>query len=162
VPINVRDAISNALTMFGAQLKSRGINLDFTYGNEELRALASVNQLGQVIINCVTNARDALSETGQANKQISIDAYRDDGKVYITISDNGPGMPPEVREQLFTPFFTTKEPGKGTGLGMSISQKLVEGFGGRIMCDSTPGKGTTIIIVLEEPAAEAEQAAGAG
>ena len=73
---------------------------------------------------------------------------KQNNRISIEISDNGPGIPKEVLQKIFDPFFTTKEVGKGTGLGLSISYSIIEKLGGRIMVASEEGKGTTFTIYL--------------
>ena len=121
-------------------------------------------QLNQVFMNILANAIDALEEqidnigwaTGDNKKdilspfQIRIRTEVVNEKwVSISIYDNGFGMTEEVSYKLFDPFFTTKEVGKGTGLGLSIShQIIVEKHGGQLNCNSVPGKGTELVIML--------------
>jgi signal transduction histidine kinase len=71
-----------------------------------------------------------------------------DGKVLISVSDNGPGIKPEVQSKIFEPFFTTKPVGQGTGLGLSICHSIIERHGGQIWCESSPGEGTTFRVRL--------------
>lgn len=120
-------------------------------------------------MNILTNAIDAIEEArnrkpmpkGQTDEllasqiadclpaTITIRTQAADGRIIIRISDNGLGMPEEVRKQLFEPFFTTKPIGQGTGLGMSIShQIIVEKHQGRLECYSTLGKGTEFVITI--------------
>lgn len=109
-------------------------------------------QLNQVLMNLLVNAIDALEEHGSRNgiSEILIQTKRvNDDHIAIHIIDNGPGIPESIKERLFEPFFTTKPIGKGTGLGLSISYKIiVEQHGGKLFCDSTPGKGTQFTIEI--------------
>jgi CheY-like chemotaxis protein len=116
---------------------------------------ASESRLGQVFLNLVVNAAQAIEEGHADENEIrvstSIDAM---GRVAIEITDTGSGMPAEVLERLFTPFFTTKAVGVGTGLGLSICHRIVTGFGGNIEVHSTLGKGTTFRVFLPVAAGE--------
>ncbi len=121
---------------------------------------ASESRLGQMFLNLVVNAAQAIEEGRAEDNEIRIATSTDtNGFVVVEIADTGSGMPPEVVERLFTPFFTTKPVGVGTGLGLSICHRLVTGFGGTIEVDSAPGRGTTFRISLppaaSEPAVEA-------
>jgi len=108
------------------------------------------NQMDQVFLNLLNNAKDAMSEGGS----ISVRTHLEDSWVRIDVKDTGCGMPREVMEKVFFPFFTTKGVGKGTGLGLSISHGIVESLGGRIELSSTVGAGTTFTIFLPAGAKE--------
>lgn len=133
--------------------------------------LVDPNQLENVLLNLVINARDAMQGAGQVT--IGLNNHRVDSTaapdpelapgeyVLITVTDSGEGMPPEVIERAFEPFFTTKPEGKGTGLGLSMAHGFVRQSGGHIRIDSVPGQGTTISIYLPRASAEAASAAAA-
>lgn len=120
------------------------------------------SQLNQVFMNLLSNAIDAVehqlelsidSETGVPTgtfiPEISIITEVQEDCAYIRIQDNGGGISPEIQARLFDPFFTTKPVGKGTGLGLSISHQIVvETHSGRLLCQSTPGKGTEFCVVV--------------
>jgi signal transduction histidine kinase len=72
----------------------------------------------------------------------------ENGKVLISVSDNGTGINPEVQSKIFEPFYTTKPVGQGTGLGLSICHSIIERHGGQIWCESAPGQGTTFRVRL--------------
>lgn len=105
----------------------------------------NLGQINQVFMNLIANAIQALEVTGG---RIEIATERIDDGVQVRVSDNGPGIPAEVRHRIFDPFFTTKEVGKGTGLGLTICQKIVDAHHGRIECDSEDGKGTEFRVWL--------------
>jgi len=101
-------------------------------------------QLGQVLINLLVNASQALEGEGK----IGVSTRLEGEEVVIRVSDTGPGIPKEIRERIFDPFFTTKEVGQGTGLGLSVSYGIVQRHNGRIEVDSWDGKGTTFSVRL--------------
>jgi len=108
------------------------------------------NQLENAILNMVINARDAMSGVGQLTiglANTTLDGTAGD-QVCLSITDTGCGMPPEVVQKIFDPFYTTKGPGQGTGLGMSMVYGFVKQSGGEIRIQSLPGLGTTIQIHL--------------
>ena len=110
---------------------------------------ASEARLGQVFLNLVVNAAQAIPEGHAHEHTITVStATAADGRVVIEIADTGTGMSPEVLEQLFRRFFTTKPLGIGTGLGLSICHRIVTGFGGTIDVTSEVGRGTTFRIAL--------------
>ncbi|MEO6953732.1 MAG: response regulator [Polyangia bacterium] len=117
---------------------------------------ASESRLGQVFLNLVVNAAQAIQEGRAESNEIRISTtVAPSGNVVVEIADTGPGMPPEVLGQLFTPFFTTKPIGVGTGLGLSICHSIIAGFGGSIEVQSEVGKGTSFRISLLPAATEA-------
>jgi signal transduction histidine kinase len=122
-----------------------------------------VDEFNQVILNLINNAADAIREaqsTRQDNEKgyISISTQRAGLWVIVKVSDNGTGIPANIRERVFDPFFTTKEVGKGTGQGLPISYDvIVNKLGGKISFETEEGKGTTFIVRLPiEPIQEKE------
>ena len=107
----------------------------------------NLSQLNQVFLNLITNAVHAIEAKGQSGV-IWIKTRSDRDYVYISIQDNGIGIKPEAQKRLFEPFYTTKKFGKGTGLGLTISQKIVEDHGGHLQFKSQHGKGTVFQISL--------------
>jgi signal transduction histidine kinase len=106
-------------------------------------ALADPAQLRQVFLNLLRNSREAMS--GQGGR-LTVAARPVDGQIEVVFSDTGRGMPNEVKDRIFEPFFSTKE--GGTGLGLAVSQQILQAHGGSIQCQSTPGQGTTFVIRL--------------
>ncbi len=102
------------------------------------------NQIQQVFFNLINNAGDAIGGSGK----ITITTRQDGGAVRISITDTGSGMDSETMKKIFDPFYTTKEIGRGTGLGLSVSIGIVESMGGRIEVQSMPGAGSTFTVVL--------------
>jgi PAS domain S-box-containing protein len=113
---------------------------------------ASESRLGQVFLNLVINAAQAIEEGQAEANEIRVVARRDGASIVIEVNDTGIGMTPEIRRRLFTPFFTTKPRGVGTGLGLSICHRIVTSFGGTIAVTSEPGRGSTFRVTL--PAVE--------
>lgn len=113
------------------------------------------NQLQQVFLNLLNNAFDALREDRPG--EIRITAARSDHELTVSVADNGCGIPPEHLEKVFLPFFTTKPPGRGTGLGLSACYGIVEGLGGRITVASELNVGSvfTVQLPLDGPSGEA-------
>ncbi len=105
-------------------------------------------QLGQVFMNLVANAAQAVAQRPDA--QIRVQIRRVGDRVEVVVSDNGPGVPDELRARIFDPFFTTKEVGDGTGLGLSISQEIIVSHGGslELTVDAESGLGATFVVSL--------------
>jgi signal transduction histidine kinase len=135
------------------------IEIRFAIPARPWNTLVDPNQLENVLLNLVINARDAMD--GQGHITIAVDnidiadgsALADTGIrpgefVTIAVSDTGSGMPQEVMDRAFEPFFTTKPEGKGTGLGLSMAHGFVKQSGGHIRLASVPGQGTTVTIFL--------------
>ena len=119
------------------------------------------SQINQVFLNVITNAAHAVTDIDREG-MIKVKTHADENNVYISIQDNGVGMDKDVQSHIFEAFYTTKEVGKGTGLGMSISHKIIEDHQGEIKLISKLGVGTNFMIVLPIKAAStntAEQAA---
>ncbi|WP_147820723.1 sensor histidine kinase [Salidesulfovibrio onnuriiensis] len=100
----------------------------------------------QVLLNLIINAVQALGEEGV----ILVSTFRADGMVCTEIRDTGPGIAPELQERIFNPFYTTKPPGQGTGLGLSVSLRIINQLGGDILVRSAPGKGAAFTVRLPQ------------
>jgi two-component system cell cycle sensor histidine kinase/response regulator CckA len=110
-----------------------------------------VHQLEQVLLNLVVNARDSIADNGTITIETSNLAARAPDErehIVISVTDDGAGIPPQVRQRIFEPFFTTKPVGKGTGLGLATVLGIVDQSGGRVEVDSVVGRGTTFRVVL--------------
>lgn len=119
--------------------------------------MVNSGELGQVLVNLIINAADAITERRDhgdpSDGLITLTACQDEKSVYIIITDNGTGMPEEVRKRIFDPFYTTKEIGKGTGQGLSISRAIIcKNHSGNLAVDSKPGEGTRFVIELPRDA----------
>ncbi len=108
------------------------------------RIACAPSQINQVLLNLFTNAAQAMDAPGR----IQVKSWADDSNICISVQDNGRGMPPEVMQRIFDPFYTTKPVGQGTGLGLSISYKIIRDHGGNIRVASEPGRGTRFLISL--------------
>jgi CheY-like chemotaxis protein/anti-sigma regulatory factor (Ser/Thr protein kinase) len=115
--------------------------------------LANEARLGQVFVNLLTNAADAMPSRPVAQNVITVTTRLRNGEVSVEVQDNGGGIAPEVLPRIFDPFFSTKPHGKGSGLGLSICRSVVEQLRGRIEVESTLGVGSTFRVLL--PAAPA-------
>ena len=117
-------------------------------------------QIQQVLINLLSNAQHALAETGRGGT-IRLATRALDDRIEMRVSDDGPGIPAELRERIFEPFFTTRKGRGGTGLGLSMCYGIVQGHGGTIRVESEPGEGTTFVVslpVVQSSGAEPEEA----
>jgi signal transduction histidine kinase len=148
-PVDINEPIRGVFTLIGQQLRLREIEVDLILEEDLPPVLATKNQLEQIFLNLVTNARDAIEQKGErGQRKITITTARDGERVVAGVYDTGAGMSAPVKEKIFEPFFTTKEAGKGTGLGLSITYNLVKDFNGEIEVESEAGVGTAFRISL--------------
>ena len=144
--IDVTDGIESTLLMLGYKLRD-GITVVRDYSADVPRIQAYPGELNQVWTNLIDNAIDAMA--GAGTLRLSTRAEGND--VVIEVGDTGPGMPPQVAARAFEAFYTTKDVGKGTGLGLDIAQRIVvERHGGTITIDSRPGK-TVLRVRIPAP-----------
>jgi len=131
--VNLRSAIERALTLFGEQLKSRGIEVDLSGVDVNLAPIsADPIALERVFINLVTNARDAIEDTKRGSGRISFSAHESGTSVSCEVADNGTGINPHNLDRIFNPYFTTKAIGKGTGMGLTEVFNAMIQFGGKV------------------------------
>jgi histidine kinase len=154
--VDVNAAIEGAYALLGKQFEARGITMLWELSSPLPLVMATSDQLEQVIINLLVNARDVLEEKLERGEikqpQITIRSFLEDGNVVVQVEDNGGGISNDLIHKIFEPFFTTKKVGQGTGLGLSISYGLIQDFGGEIHAANSPD-GAIFTIIL--PAAEA-------
>jgi two-component system NtrC family sensor kinase len=149
-PVLLNDIVRAAADMLGYTLRSHGVQLDLVLADGMPEVQADPDQLGQVVLNLVVNAQQAMANVeGPRCLTLStgVEALRPtplsrEPRVWLRVSDTGPGVPLEVRDRLFEPFFTTKDAGFGTGLGLSVSRSIVREHGGELMLESAPLAGT--------------------
>ena len=167
--LQIGDMLSD-LQMLMRRLAGEKIELDLRHGRDLWLVKADLNQLEQVLVNLVVNARDAMPDGGRITvrtRNISVadcDEFRENllspaEYVLIEVEDSGTGIAPDILEKIFEPFFTTKEVGKGTGLGLSMVYGIVKQTGGYVFVASEVGRGTTFRIFLPRHIPEIEEAA---
>ena len=142
--IDVRQILDSSLRMAAVTLRQRATvvkNYD-----DVPPVIANESRLGQVFLNLVVNAAQALPEGNPNDERIELTTELDGEMVTITIADTGSGIPKDVLPRIFEPFFTTKPVGQGTGLGLSICRRIVVQLGGDIAVTSEPGKGTRFVV----------------
>ena len=155
----VSEPVAGALKLMAAQLRVHGIDLQCDSSEPSPRVEGHANQIEQVLINLLSNARDALEARRAAaasappganpwHPTIRIHSAADVAGVRLSVSDNGGGIAPAVLERVFEPFFTTKDVGRGTGIGLALARAIVDHHGGRIEVDNQPGEGVTFTVWL--------------
>ncbi|HYO58071.1 ATP-binding response regulator [Archangium sp.] len=146
LPLDVHRALETAISMAANEIKHRA-RLVRDYAGP-LMAEADEGRLGQVFLNLLVNAAQAIPEGSVEGHEIRVTTRARSGEVVIEVRDTGSGIPAEHLERLFEPFFTTKPVGVGTGLGLSICHGIVSGFGGRMEVESQVGQGSTFRVIL--------------
>jgi PAS domain S-box-containing protein len=145
-PVNLVDLVEEATAFFAIDVERtrEDIAIERHYPNGDLICRIDPEQLQQVILNLLQNAMQAMPEGGTIEVGVSLEGNHG----VFSVGDTGHGMDAEVREKLFTPFFTTKE--DGTGLGLVTSKKIIDAHNGQIRVDSEPGRGTRFSISLPQ------------
>ena len=124
-----KSILDEALDLSAERIRNQHFEIKFA-GDENLEINCRSVQISQVLLNLFNNSFDALKESDE--KWIKIECWQDEKFAYVNISDAGKGIPPEIRAKLMTPFFTTKAKGQGTGIGLSISRKIMQEHGGEL------------------------------
>lgn len=155
-PAPLFEVLEHALELAASDFELRktynfsSINLIRDYTAELPRVSINVTEIEQVLINLLKNAAQALhDQPTDSRKEIRVSARQEDTVVVITLEDNGPGMPEDVRRRIFEPFFTTKEVGRGTGLGLTVSHAIItKNHNGLLTVSSAAGHGCRFTITL--------------
>jgi signal transduction histidine kinase len=153
-PVALTALIEETLALLAPMLRAKGIAVTRALDAAPPMISADARGVQQILLNVLTNAVDALEQGGRIT--VAAEAYTDNGGppgVRLRISDNGKGIAAEDVARVFQPFFTTKAVGRGTGLGLTISQDIARAHDGAIRVDSRPGTGTTVEITLGPGAA---------
>ncbi|HXJ19925.1 MAG TPA: ATP-binding protein [Polyangia bacterium] len=145
-PVNVNLAIESALGMLRNELKYRARVERELKASRLVRATAA--RLGQVFLNLILNAAQALDEANAKRNLVRVRSFDDGADVVVEVVDNGPGIREEVLPRIFESFFTTKPRGMGTGLGLPISLGIVRSLGGELLVDTRSGEGATFRVRL--------------
>jgi signal transduction histidine kinase len=144
--VDVQQVVESSLRMARTEIRHRA-RLSTSFKPVPM-VLANASRLGQVFLNLVVNAAQAIPEGRTDTNEIAIATFAEGDRVVVEVRDTGSGMTAEVRERLFSPFFTTKPAGVGTGLGLSICDRIVRSFGGTISVESEVGVGSTFRVEL--------------
>jgi PAS domain S-box-containing protein len=147
-PVNVHEVLDASANLAWNEIRHRA-RLERSYREDLPLAHANAARLGQVVLNLLLNAAQAMPDIhGGRENVIALRSAEADGQITIEVADNGSGIAPEHLPRLFDPFFTTKPLGIGTGLGLYVCQQLLSSMGGTITVDSAPGRGSTFRVLL--------------
>ena len=159
-PYNLNHLLEEVADLVRGRADEMGVELQVRPDPSCQRAVLDPQGIRRVLLNLVTNSLDAMegAPAGPEPRKVTLADGRDGyGMLTISVSDNGPGMPPEVRRHLFTGLFSTKG-SKGSGLGLLVSQKIVEEHGGVIDCSTALGQGSRFTVALPDVSEERGEA----
>jgi CheY-like chemotaxis protein len=164
-PIQLQPIVAEAINLIKASFPP-GVEIVQHFDQKIGAVLADPTHIHQIVMNLCTNANHAMMKSG-GTLEVRLDAVKIDQRtadkipnlkkglyIRLTISDTGHGMDIKTKERIFEPFFTRKEVGSGSGLGLSVVHGIISNYGGAIVVDSTPGKGSTFIIYLPKYAGD--------
>jgi two-component system NtrC family sensor kinase len=143
-PVKLNELVEGILLVMEKQMREANIKVETYFDSEIPEVMASTNQMRQVMLNMIKNAKEAMPKGGT----LTVRTSKEDNKVLIKIEDTGIGIPEELRDKIFEAFFTTKQKVKGVGLGLSVCYGIIKDHGGEIKVESDEGKGTTFTISL--------------
>ncbi|MFP4058576.1 MAG: sensor histidine kinase [Candidatus Brocadiia bacterium] len=143
-PTDVNACIRQALELQEGKAQDRRVTVELDLG-DDVPPVSGGAGLFQVFTNLISNAYDAMAAEGGT---LGVSTRREGEEVVVRVRDTGPGIAAREAERIFAPFYTTKGPGKGMGLGLAVCQEVVSRLGGRVEVDSRPGEGTTFAVVL--------------
>ena len=148
IRVDLNEIVERTVALRGYELKIENIAIHCELATDLPVTLADPHQLQQVVLNLLVNAEQAILESrGRGSIQLRTRKTAE-SRLLIEVSDDGPGIPPEISSRIFDPFFTTKPPGLGTGLGLSIVYGIVEQHGGDVAFENLPGGGAKFTIEI--------------
>lgn len=151
VPVSLEDELDRALAAIQSTTEMTGVTVTKCYAGN-VRVLVLPDQLRQALVNVITNAVQAMRGSGT----LTLSTAQSDHTGAATIADSGPGISKQHLPKIFDPFFTTKGQGEGSGLGLTVSRRIIRKFGGDVRIESLDGRGTTCTVTLPILAAAAE------
>ena len=140
-PIDLNEVVRDVERMLRLAGKLRRVQLVMTLGGDPLTVTVNRTRIEQILVNLITNAVDAIGMHGTVT--IETRESRDGKRAMVEVRDTGSGIDPAIREKIFEPFYTTKGPERGTGLGLPVVREIVASYGGELTVDSKLGTGTT-------------------
>lgn len=155
-PVALAESVTEAQELLGWRLRKTGVTLNVDLDAAPVQVVAGPVRLQQVLVNLISNAIDAVEEA--ADKRLYLRAEALGARVRITLRDHGPGVAEGLQARIFDPFFSTKEVGKGLGLGLSISYNIMRDFGGTLSVENHPEGGAIFTLDLQAVATSAEAA----
>lgn len=153
-PLSLRDVVAETVELIHRTSAAKDVEIVERYASEPTPSVGSPNQIKQVLLNLFTNARHALADTGGT---VTVEVWPDGEWVVASVTDDGPGIAPDVLQRIFEPFFTTKRNMGGTGLGLAVSHGIAEMHGGILAARSKPGEGATFELRIPRVSEESDR-----
>jgi PAS domain S-box-containing protein len=145
VCFNVNEVVATTISLLEATLKTMNVTVEIDQ-KEEITITGYRNEFAQVVMNIVTNSRDVFRERNIASPKVVITLFRESGRSVVTIADNGGGIPEAIIEKIFDPYFTTKGPDRGTGIGLFMSKNIIEKSMNGVLTVRNTGEGAEFRI----------------
>lgn len=158
--VSLRDVVRDTLELLAGKISSAQVDVDVTIKPDDLFVAAGHVRLQQVLVNLTANAIDAMQDVSRPRLEIHASRAAEDDWVQIVVRDVGPGVSDAVIEQVFDPFYTTKDVGQGLGLGLSISFNIIKDFGGMLRVANHPDGGAVFTVTLRQADAADDAPAG--
>jgi len=147
--VRLNALVEEAVELLACPFRIDNVEVTCWLGKDLPQMWADPHQLQQVLVNLLTNAHHAMRAAAPPRRIVLTTRYETaTDRVVLTVADSGPGVPTDLQTRIFEPFFTTKSPGQGTGLGLSLCRGIVEGHGGALRLETTPGGGATFVAEL--------------
>ena len=148
-PFDAGKVVEEAMGLARGHPDLRGVEIEADPLPSALDAHGHPGHLHQVLVNLLLNAGHAVS--GRSDGRIRVEVAHDEAAVVVSVLDNGTGVPDDLKEVIFDPFYTTKDPGRGTGLGLAVSRALMEAMGGDLTVDDPAAGGAAFRVVVPRP-----------
>ncbi len=146
--VHINEAINDTITLLTPILKKEGISINLKLNDVAVSIQGNTGKFKQVLMNLTSNARDAVKDFEK--KEITIETFEDSNFIYIEVKDTGCGIETDELDKVCNLFYTSKAPGKGSGMGLSISQKFINEMNGELLFESPSNKGATVTIKLPQ------------
>ena len=150
--LDLKPVLADAALLLRGHPALSGVLFETSFDLEPSDVLGRAGPIGQIVVNLVVNAAQAVREGGGADPKVWLTMFRQDDGIWVEVADNGPGVPRDKREQIFDPFYTTKPPGEGTGLGLAVSRALAESMGADLTVGEASQGGARFVLKLRTPA----------
>ncbi|MFL0365317.1 ATP-binding protein [Bacillus sp. PK3_68] len=147
-PCSLNQSVEEALSLTRRQIEKQNIQLDINLSSSLPLINGNLQQLSQVAVNLLINAKDALQDVKGRKRKIIVETKSDHHSAFLTVTDNGTGIAPEIINDIFHPFFTTKAANSGTGLGLPVSFGIAKSHGGRLLVESSNSYQTTFTLAI--------------